>query len=41
MVLLCFYDIIDESDDARIEIKNSIEAKFSTCEKLEDDRKKR
>lgn len=45
MVLLCFYDIIDENDDARIEIKNSIEAKLSTCEKLEDiasdDRKKR
>lgn len=44
-MLLCFYDIIDANDDARIEIKNSIEAKLSTCEKLEetasDDRKKR
>lgn len=44
MVLLGFYDIVDENDGARIEIKNSIEAKLSTCEKLaeiaSDDRKK-
>lgn len=38
-------EAVDEKDDARIEIKNSIDAKLSTCEKLEeiasDDRKKR